>query len=386
MATLDSLLKELTPDQCLEALVNIVDTVGVPSTAYQEGSVVRTLLEADSDMMSYTTWVLSGIAASGFLETAAGEWLDLVAIYGGSGLYRNGASYAQGSIELTNTTGGTFTAASGALTVRNSNTGKQYRNVGAISVANNASAVYTFEAVEAGAASNAAAGEITSLTTSVSGVAVANTTTFVGLDQESDESLRSRLRFYHQAKSSFGPSEAYHYWAKQALKGDGTPVGVTKVKTISDGSGTLTVVVASDAGAIPAGPDGIDSVDAILRTSALTQGPTLIVQSAVEHLLAGTVSVYAYNDANLTTDDVQDLVLASLTDRVKALPIGGDNDGLTSDGGAFYRTSFLHALQPHEAIFRAESTTFTADIALDPDEVVRLGTFVINVNFRARPV
>lgn len=386
--SIDSLTRELTPQECLTALTNILDTVGITTTSWQEGSITRSEIEAFSDMVSYCTVQLSAIANAGFPATAAGEWLDIAAQYGGFDLTREAASYAQCTVQVTNATGGVYSATAGQLVVRNANTSKEYANVGAISLNNGGSQLYTFQAVEAGTGSNAAVGEITKLTTSVSGLTVANTSAAIAVDEESDESLRERIRLAPLAENQFGPSEAYRYWAQRATRPDGTNVGVTRVKTIAGADGTLRVIVASDVGTIPDDADNLDRVEASVRTNALTMGPTLVVESAASHPITGIVTVSIYSDANLSEAEVESLVTSALDARVRRLPIGGDSDGDSNDDddGVFYLSSFLAAVQSaHPAILRASSSTFTSDLAIDHNAVVVMDEWVVNVDFRNRP-
>ncbi len=386
--TIDELTRELTPQECLTAITNIMDVVGIPTTAWPEGSITRSEIEAFSDMVSYATVQLSAIANAGFPATAAGPWLDIIAQYGGFDLEREPASFAQCTVQVSNATGGLYTAAAGALVIRNRNSAKEYANVGAISLLNGASQLYTFQALEAGTASNAAVGEITRLTTAVSGLSVVNTSTAIAVDQESDESLRERIRLAPLSENQFGPGEAYRYWAMRAIRPDGTNVGVTKVKVIPSANGALHVLVASDVGEIPDDADNLDRVEASVRTEALTMGPQLIVESAEAHEIAGTVTVSIYSDANLSAAEVETLVENALSERVKRLGIGGDADGDAEDNddGLFYESSFLAAVQSaHPSIIRASSSTFTADEVIPYNAVAVMGNWTVNVDFRNRP-
>lgn len=386
--SIDSLTRELTPQECLTALTNIMDVVGIPTTSWQEGSITRSEIESFADMVSYCSVQLSAIANAGFPATAAGPWLDIIAEYGGYDLQRETASFAQCTVQVTNATGGLYSAPLGTLIIRNANTAKEYANVSAISLANGTSQLYTFQAGEAGTGSNAAVGEITKLTSSVSGLSVANTSTAIAVDEESDDSLRDRIRLAVISENQFGPAEAYRFWARRATHLDGTNIGVTKVKTIAGADGTLRVIVASDVGGIPDDANNLDRVEASLRSEALTMGPSLVVESAIPQVIAGNVTVSIYSDANLSTSEVTTLVLNALSERIKRLPIGGDADGDADDNddGVFYVSSFLAAVQSaHPSILRASSTTFTADLPIPYNSVAVIGSWAVTIDYRNRP-
>src|SRR5690606_27186702 len=115
----------------------------------------------------------------------------------------------------------------GDLTFQSSASGKTYRNTegGTLDTANPTLTLDVL-AEEIGADSNAAAGEIDTLVTTLIGVTATNAAAVVGSDEEDDDDLRQRCRDALAALSPNGAAQAYSFIARSTLRSDGTPVDV----------------------------------------------------------------------------------------------------------------------------------------------------------------
>lgn len=370
--SIKDLVNPLLPEQAMEALAGILDGAGVDQTTWAEGTVTLTELEAFSAMVSYCTYLQSGTASSGFLDFATGRWLEVGAEQT-FGQTRDPKQAGTCTMQLTNTSGATLNFIANDLVFRNRNTNAQYRNTGVVSLANSATATFPIQALIAGTDSNAAVGEIDSLVTSIPGLAGANTSALVGVDDETDDELIEKSRLSLGPLSPFGPKDAYRYAATRATRPDGTLVGVKKVKVVPDGYNNITVIVAGNQSGIPADANNLDRVEAALRSNALPQGITLFTESAVPHVIGGAFTIYIYTTANLSEQEVKDLATAGLTDKFDRTPIGGDEGQMR-----------LEALQSaviasHPDIFKCVFATPSTHVTVAENEICVLGSFTITV-------
>src|SRR5690349_21273415 len=98
--SLDELVKPMTATEVRESIYRGMGLVGVNTTTWKPGAVVRTMVVVTSIVMSAFSNLIASIARSGFLELAEGRWIDLVAWY----VYRvkrPEATFATGNYTLT---------------------------------------------------------------------------------------------------------------------------------------------------------------------------------------------------------------------------------------------------------------------------------------------
>src|SRR4249920_678192 len=186
------LIEPATDAEVESKYYEILGTIGVTTTQWSPGSVLRTYIEGTSILVSALSQVMALMTRSGYLEFSEGDWLTQVAHYV-YGVDRIQATYATGKITLTNAGGALYSLGPGDLIVSNPTTRKTYRNEAAI-VLNPLSTVIDIPivAVEAGADSTSAAGAITQLVTTLLRVTVTNDAAVVGSDEELDPQLRDR--------------------------------------------------------------------------------------------------------------------------------------------------------------------------------------------------
>lgn len=358
------------------SIYEVLTTLGVNTSSWQEGAVVRSIIVGVSAVLAAFSSLQANVAASGFLDLAEGDWLTLCARYV-YGVDRIEATFAAGSVTLTNGGGGIYSADVGDLIVANPTTGKTYRNDASFTLSGGQTLVVPVVATEAGSASASASGAITALVTSLLGVSVTNAAALTALDAERDPALRLRCREKLGALSPLGPWDAYAYAARNAKRSTGETTGITRTRVLKDGYGNVTLVVANATGAV-GGTIGNTATDlgAVDEAAQLTAAPlavTLGTQSAVAVAVPVVYSLYAYNTSGYSDEQLAEFVLTALQEFFSAQPVGG---ALLAPGDA---TGYLYVDALRAAMSRAVPETFhvvlslpAADVALTSTQVATL--------------
>jgi hypothetical protein len=376
MFALNDLVTPLTRQQVQKSIYDVLALVGVSTTGWKPGAVVRTMIVASSIVLAAFSQLMASIARSGFLELAEGQWLTLVARYVYN-VEREEATFAEGELTLTNTGGGLFALDPDDLVVSNPTTGKTYRNTGTIVLAPLAVLVVPIRATEAGAASTSSPGAITHLETTLLGVTCANATAVVGRDEEEDPLLRTRCLEKLGSLSPNGPWDAYSFAARNAKSADGTTIGVTRVRVTKDGFGNVNTYVATASGGVT-GTSGdavtdFGAVNLAIQRLAAPLAVTANVFSAAPVSVAVTYQVWLYNTSGLTPQQIEDAIAAKLATFMSTQPIGGNVIG-AGPGKVFLdaiRTVIGSALPQ---IFHVVVTVPAADVELAISQVPVLGT------------
>jgi phage-related baseplate assembly protein len=313
------------------------------------------------------------------------------------GVERISGTFATGVITLTNSGGGIYIIDPGDLIVgkpagSGPGDGKTYRNT--TSFVLNASTTLTdipISAVESGSLSTAAAGEISVMVTSLLNVTCSNPTSLVGLDTETDAALRVRCSEKLGALSPMGPWDAYAYAARNAKRSTGEPCGITRTRTLKDGFGNVTLIVASASGEVTGtiGDDTTDlgAVDEAVQQLAAPLAVTAHTESADAVIAAITYELWAYNTSGQSNAQIADLVQAKLNAFTTAQPVGG-NTLLPEDTTGYVwadaiKSAIASALAPQ--IFHVVVTVPAGDVALDNREVMVLGTLTPTIHQVASP-
>jgi phage-related baseplate assembly protein len=375
MFTLDDLTTPLTRAQVQASIYEALGTLGVSTTSWKPGAVVRTMITAVSIILAASSSLTAAIAKSGFLDLAEGDWLTLVArhVYN---VERITATFATGEVTLVNAGGGVYVLAVGDLVVSNPTTGKTYRNAMAVTVNAMATVSVAIIAVESGSGSSSDALAISEIETTLLGVTCSNAASLAGLDEEADAALRTRCSEKLGSLSPNGPWDAYSYAARNAVRADGSNVGVTRVRITKDGYGNVYVYVASASGAIT-GTVGdtttdLGLVDDAIQTLAAPLGVTAIVASATAYSIAVTYQAWMYNTSGLTSAQVQTLISARLLTFMSSQPIGGNV--IDPDPGKIYVDAIKTAIgATRSEIFHVTVTLPAADVDLTISQVPVLG-------------
>lgn len=379
MISLDDLTTPLTTEQVKQKIYDVMSALGVSTTSWKPGAVVRTMVYALAVVIAAFSQLTASIARGGFLELATGSWLTLVARYV-YGVEREEATFASGEFTLVNSGGGIYALDPDDLIVSNPTTGKSYRNTEAFSLGAGATLTIPIRAVEAGAASTSTPGTITVLETTLTDVTGSNALAVVGLDAELDPALRTRCYEKLGSLSPMGPWDAYAYAARTAKTAAGIGVGVTRVRNKKDGYGNVWTYVATASGAVTGDADDPDTdlgaVNEAVQRLAAPLAVTAHTETAVAVVVPVTYQVWLYNTTGLTDQQVKDAIAVALASFFAASPIGGNVLGV--DSGKIFRDAVITAIGATPSInsarFRVTLAAPAADVELDVNEVAVLGT------------
>lgn len=378
--TLEELVTPMTVEEAKTAIYDALATRGVTTTGWKPGAVVRTIIAALAIILAAFSELQAAIARSGFLDLAEGAWLTLLARYV-YGVERDTGAFASGEVTLTNSTGNIYSGDPGDLIFLNSTTGKTYRNTAAYSLGSLGTITVAVEAIELGIASNANAGQIDDLVTTLNGVTVANASALVGADEETDALLRLRCRLSLGALSPNGPRDAYEYFARSAKNTDGTSTGVTRCKVVPDGYGNVTVYVATASGEVTGDPDDPDTalgaVNDAIQDSVVPDGVTAIIESATALAVPVTYELWLRDTTGLTEAQVTALVSAALTSTLSEAPIGGERIDLEDSAGYVFVDTLEAAIDdalPVGSILKRTLTLPAADVVVPASKAPVAGT------------
>lgn len=300
--TIDQLINPMTPAVIKAKIYEILARLNFSTTGWKPGGIARTMISAMSIVLAAFSVLISLIARSAFLSMSTGDWLTLVArhVYG---VERILATFAAGTLNVTNASAIPYTVTAGEWTFGNAETGRTYRNTEAFFLAPGATMAIAVRADEAGSASSAGVGLITRLVTGVLGVSCSNDNALVGLDTETDDSLIARCMLKPQSLSPNGPRAAFEYFARAATRPDGTPVGVNRVNVANSSmTGQAVVTVATASGELS--PSDLEHVRTSLETNALPNCVTLALSTSTDVLV--NVEFWAYFDGSEMSPEEQE--------------------------------------------------------------------------------
>jgi len=323
MIAFSDLLSTKTIDDWKRSILNVATAVGLPTENWQEGGYTRTLLALFARLYATGGQVVRIIAASGFLDTASGDWLKLLAknLFAVDPIEATFASAPLG-LRLTNGGGGLFIFEAGDVVVAHASTSKTYRNTSGGTLNPGGTLDLDLEAEEAGSGSNALVDTITTMVTTFGGVTCTNTLPLVGLDAEKDEDLRQRCRDSLAALSIGGIKRAYEFFAKSATREDGSPIGVNRVRVLTaPGDGTVTIYIAGAGGELTS-PDVAD-VQAAFDEKVTPYGFNATAISATNLSITVPATIWIPASLGLSEAQARQAVLDALEAYVETLPIGG---------------------------------------------------------------
>lgn len=379
---IDDLIKPVTEDQTLETFLSILETLGLPARSWRTGGVARTILRVVAATYAGYTRLMSEAIKAGFLETATGDWLTLLARYVFN-VERREATFATGQVTVTNIGGFIGTFAAETFRVLWSSEGRAYVNsdpAGFSIVAGSPGAPSTVtidvRAVEAGSDSSAPPGAIKALETSYAGVSVTNVDSVVGSDAQSDEELRAACRAKLAAISVRGPRGAYEYAVSVATRPDGTAVDINRhAISPSSSTGIVNVYVAAPSGP-PAAAD-LGYVRESIEEHARPDSVTVNVYAATAVPFSRTLTVWAKRTDGVSADAIKTLVEDALVAEVAAYPIGGIPKPPSTQGYLYADFIAGVAKGAHSSIYDVDGAG--SDLALAPGEVATLASVVVSV-------
>lgn len=351
---LRDLLQPQTADQQLELLLARLRARGFEVDDWHSGGVARTLLELYAELLADWSKLVPTIAAGGFLETAQGPWLDLVAS-SQYGLVRAPAVAARGVVRLTAAAGfGPYTVEPGRLWFATPS-GLRYLGVTGGTLPQGGTLDVTVEAEAAGADYNVAPGSITVMITPLPGVSCTNLPGWLlraGVDGESDERLRTRCRA-RWAELGYGATRAaYEFWALQAHP------SVTRVRVLDQhprGQGTVDVVIYGEGGL---GSDVVSEVDAFVQQRRPVTADVSVYEANPRSVeVQATVYVMASHRA-----EAERRAVANLQRFHREHPIGEP----------VYRAALIELLMEPPGVVNVDLVSPASDITLAATEVASI--------------
>jgi hypothetical protein len=374
--SVDDLFTPLTEDQVLESMLSTLETLGVPARSWRTGGALRVIVRVCARTYAGFTAVMAAFIKSGFLETAEGAWLTLLARYV-YGVERRTATFAREDLLLDNLLGGgLYTKAARTVLARAPSTGKLYTNVDAFTINPGESFPVLFEAVEAGSASSAAVGTITAFVDDLDGVGVTNLNPFVGIDDEDDPTLRQACKDRLASLSPRGPRGAYAWAARIATRPSGDPVNINRTRVSSSSStGVVAIYCAAPSGApIPTDLDYVrESVEAVARPETVTA----TVAGANPVTITRTLTVWARRTDGLSASALKALVETAFVRENPIYPLGGIAKPPSSQGYVYADFIAGVAKAAHPSIFDVDGQG--SDVALTASDVA---VFAITANVR----
>ncbi len=235
-----------------------------------------------------------------------------------------------------------------------------------------------------GSDGSASATDIDALVTTLLSVTCSNADTAVGLDEETDESLRSRCRDKLGSLSPEGPAAAYSYVARNpdlALTS-----GVTRVRVYPDSTtGQVLVYLAGPSGGVSSGDRTLVETAIVTYATPLCITPTVLAAS--NHTIAVTYTVWLYASVSKTSSEVQAAIATALESLFAVRPIGGDIIPPATTG-AFDPSLIVSAIRAAfpDKVFKVTVAAPAASVALTNAEVPVLGAVSPTVHFVTDPV
>lgn len=364
--SLSDLLTIPTREQVETELLDMLEGVGFQPSAWQVGSVPRTLVKAFAQVIVTLYALVVPVVTGAFLSFATGNWLTILAAdqYDTT---RDPAVATVGTVLLTDGGAGPYAITAGVTRVQTSDGSKKYVATTSGTLTASGTLSVTVQAIEAGSSYNLANNTTLALETDLPGVTVTNPDpgsgswiTTSGADEQSDDSLRAECRAKWGTLGMGYPSDAFKAWAREAL---GVDVRVVVYDDNPLGPGTARVVAATTTGALSAAD--LATVDAYLRARKPIGCSTLEVASAAALPTTITATVYvssAYRTSAETAISAALVALSSATDIGDEVPLSAIYDAMASPDG----------------VTKVTLTSPASDVSLGTDEVP---TFTLDITY-----
>jgi Baseplate J-like protein len=334
------LLTTQTSAQVRTTLVGALKTLGIPADQWNAGGALSVMLTVIATTYAMLTVLMAQAIGSGFLPTASGQWLTLLAYYV-YGVTRPGGTFANGQVTLTNTAGGSFVYGAQQVVFLDTVNGQTYLNIDPLSLVGvGATATIAIQCQASGTIGSAAPGEINALVTQMPGVTVANASAVVGLDPMTDANLRTLCLNRLAASSVRGPRNAYAYAIQVAVNSlTGAPVNVNRFSiSRSSHTGIVSIVVASPSG-VPLSTDVAGVVTSIESgvpglvppfSGARPDCVTVNTTAAIGVPYSKVLTLWTIATAGVSAAQSAAAAAAALTTYLESYPVGG----VTTDEGS----------------------------------------------------
>lgn len=357
------MLFDKTTKQIAQEIVDETAKTIPAVTNYNTGGVFRLFIETVAAFIFHIYTALNNMLPNIFTQTASGSWLDSHAEQ--LGLSRIPAKAAEGLVIFSrnDTTGNITIAKDKVVSTKTDAQGRVFRyRVKETLVLEDGSTSISVPvlAENAGSAYNVLAGQITEIVTPIAGIdSVTNTSdwlTTIGLDVESDESLRARCLAKWEGLSGANAS-AYVAWARQVP-------GVENVLPISTARGLGTVdVVITGTGNIQPSETVIAEAQKIVDANKPI-GTDVQVKAPREILINPVVNVTAESDAFADKAEIETLIINFFQN----IPIGKD-----------FEPSELIAVVFQAKNIKAVTAIGPGPVKITPTQIARIGTLSVEV-------
>lgn len=321
--TVDQLFTAPTTDQFRAKLVAALLILGIPADKWRAGGVASSMLTVFAATLALMASLLVTVIQAAFLPVATGIGLRLLAYYV-YGVTAPEATFANGSLTLTNAGGGVYVVPVGGYTALNPTTGQNYTNTAAFTLSGLSTITIPAACTVQGSIGSAAPGAINVQVTSLIGVTVTNAASFVGLDAISDVALRQLCLDALGALSVRGVRGAYAY-AIQTAKNSVTqaPVNINRWSILADShTGVVTVYVASPSGV----PDANDVTGVITNIELLARpdAVTVNVSGAITTTYNPTITIWCTTATAVSAAAIQTAAANAISDFISTYAIGGE--------------------------------------------------------------
>lgn len=317
MPTVSDLITAKSRDTLFEEGLSVAQGEGLPTTAWQAGSVPRTLLKADATALADLHATQAAIAKGAFLDDSEGPWLTLHAASRFQ-VTRVAATFNEGTVVVTVASGaGPHTIAAAGLLVTDGVRRWRSTNTTAVTVTSAATTNFTVRAEGPGSAYDVTNDTIDQVVSpALAGLSVNNPSsswiTLSGADEESDASVRARCRAKWSTLGRGANLDAYAYWATTCPDAE----TITRAKVVAgSGDGTLIVYIAQ-ATAVPAGGQAATVQAWVNGQKPVTDTVTVTAATAATITVTGSVRFTAatYDTAAAHTA-IENAVAAYITAR-----------------------------------------------------------------------
>lgn len=368
MPTVADLVAAKSRDTLFEEGLTVAQDEGLPTTAWQPGSVPRTLLKADATALADLYATQASIAKGAFLDDATGTWLTLLAASRFQ-VTRTAATFCEGYVQVSVAAGaGPYTIPAAGLLVSDGTRRWRSINTSSVTVSSAAATNIQVRAESPGDAYNVANSSITTVVSPANaGMSVNNPAysagtwiTQSGNAEESDASVRARCRARWSTLGRGANLSAYVYWATTCP--DAT--AVTRATAIPGaGDGTVAVYIAQASATASGGQ--VSAVQSYVSSQApLTDNPTVYAAGTVTVDVTATVT---FSSAMYNTAAARAAIEAAIGAAIRG-QLGGD-----VDLGALYHA--IYAAAP--GVADVDISTPSADTAVGPTQIAAVGTLSI---------
>lgn len=324
--SVDDLFTPITAEEFRINMVTNLVALGIPADKWRAGGVASTIITVAAMSLAMLSGVIVTLIRGFFLPTATGNSLRVLAKYVFDVTVPD-ASFATGTVTLTNAGGATYTFAAGEYTCQNATTKTTYTNDAAFVVAPGPGTTVSVSVIATtpGSAGNAAPGAINTNVTTLISVTVTNALSLVGLDSPNDATIRTLCTNKLGALSVRGVRTAYAYAVQTAVNSvTGAPVNINRW-SVSSASHTceVDVVVASPTGA----PDTNDVTGIATNIEAIArpEGITVNLSPATTVAFTPAVTVTTLLPTGVTSATAKTAIDAAIATFISTYPIGGES-------------------------------------------------------------